>query len=95
MANGIAIGYGIFELPSNLVIRRIGARWWLSGLITAWGACVLGMGFIHTWQSLTALRAFLGIFEAGSRFHQHIHEPVFSLKLYSVSWLCVHHWKLV
>ncbi|QDS73142.1 hypothetical protein FKW77_001768 [Venturia effusa] len=30
------IGYGVFELPSNLVIRRIGARWWLSFLITVW-----------------------------------------------------------
>jgi fucose permease len=36
------IGYGLFELPSNFVIRRIGARWWLSFLIVAWGACVLG-----------------------------------------------------
>lgn len=38
------IGYGLFELPSNYVIRRIGARWWLSFLIVSWGACVLGMG---------------------------------------------------
>ncbi|KIW06442.1 uncharacterized protein PV09_02886 [Verruconis gallopava] len=59
------IGYGIFELPSNYVIRRIGARWWLGFLIVAWGACVLGMGFISTWQALTVLRAFLGVFEAG------------------------------
>lgn len=59
------IGYCIFELPSNFIIRRLGARWWLSFLITAWGCCVLGMGFIHDWKSLTILRAFLGIFEAG------------------------------
>lgn len=59
------IGYGLFELPSNYVIRRIGARWWLSFLIVAWGCMVLGMGFIHTWQVLTILRAFLGVFEAG------------------------------
>lgn len=37
------IGYGLFELPSNYVIRRVGARWWLSFLIVSWGACVLGM----------------------------------------------------
>ncbi|CAH0043361.1 unnamed protein product [Clonostachys solani] len=59
------IGYGIFELPSNLVIRRVGARWWLSFLVTTWGASVLGMGFIHNWQTLTVLRTLLGIFEAG------------------------------
>jgi len=29
------IGYFLFELPSNYVIRRIGARWWLSFLIIA------------------------------------------------------------
>ncbi|KAL6703512.1 hypothetical protein ACN47E_009610 [Coniothyrium glycines] len=59
------IGYALFELPSNYVIRRIGARIWLSFLIIAWGACVLGMGFVHDWRILTVLRAFLGVFEAG------------------------------
>ncbi|KAL1605513.1 hypothetical protein SLS59_003315 [Nothophoma quercina] len=59
------VGYCIFELPSNYVIRRLGARIWLPTLITAWGACVLGMGFVHDWKVLTVLRAFLGIFEAG------------------------------
>lgn len=59
------IGYGLFELPSNFVIRRVGARNWLSFLIIAWGCMVLGMGFIHTWEALTVLRALLGVFEAG------------------------------
>lgn len=59
------IGYALFELPSNIVIRRLGARTWLGFLITAWGACVLGMGFVHDWKLLTVLRALLGIFEAG------------------------------
>lgn len=59
------IGYCLFELPSNYVIRRVGARWWLSFLIVAWGFMVLAMGFIHDWKVLTVLRAMLGIFEAG------------------------------
>ncbi|KAK5081065.1 hypothetical protein LTR70_009327 [Exophiala xenobiotica] len=59
------IGYFLFELPSNYIIRRIGARWWLSFLIVAWGLMVLAMGFIHHWKILVVLRAFLGIFEAG------------------------------
>lgn len=58
-------GYALFELPSNYVIRRLGARYWLSFLIFAWGCCVLGMGFLHDWRVLTVLRAFLGVFEAG------------------------------
>ncbi|KAK4608970.1 MFS transporter prlL [Fulvia fulva] len=59
------IGYGLFELPSNYIIRRLGARWWLSFLITTWGVCVLGMGFIDNWKLLSVLRALLGVFEAG------------------------------
>lgn len=58
-------GYAIFEIPSNMVIRRLGARWWLAILIIAWGCMVLGMGFISDWRHLTVLRAFLGCFEAG------------------------------
>lgn len=46
ITNGL-LGYALFELPSNYVIRRIGARIWLPTLITAWGACVLGMGFVR------------------------------------------------
>ncbi|KEF61666.1 uncharacterized protein A1O9_03234 [Exophiala aquamarina CBS 119918] len=59
------IGYALFEIPSNLVIRRLGARWWLSFLIISWGCCVLGMGFVHNWVGLTVCRVLLGIFEAG------------------------------
>ncbi len=61
-------GYALFELPSNFVIRRLGAQIWLSSLITAWGLCVLGMGFVHSWETLTICRALLGIFEAGCEF---------------------------
>ncbi|KAF2188408.1 retrograde regulation protein 2 [Zopfia rhizophila CBS 207.26] len=59
------VPYALFEIPSNMVIRRLGARYWLGFLITAWGLCVLGMGFVHSWQVLTVLRALLGLFEAG------------------------------
>lgn len=37
------IGYGLSELPSNYVIRRVGARWSLSFLIVSWGACASDM----------------------------------------------------
>ncbi|KIX10367.1 uncharacterized protein Z518_01449 [Rhinocladiella mackenziei CBS 650.93] len=59
------IGYAIFEIPSNMVIRRLGAQIWLSFLIISWGLCVLGMGFVHSWTALTVCRSLLGIFEAG------------------------------
>lgn len=59
------IGYAVFELPSNFIIRKVGARLWLSFLIIVWGAIVLAMGFVHSWITLTVCRALLGIFEAG------------------------------
>lgn len=62
------IGYALFEVPSNYAIRRIGARWWFSFLTISWGASVLSMGFIQTWEVLAVLRALLGVFEAGMSF---------------------------
>lgn len=62
------IGYAVFELPSNFIIRKVGARLWMGFLITAWGAVVLGMGFVDSWVTLTICRALLGIFEAGGKF---------------------------
>ncbi|KAL3466756.1 major facilitator superfamily domain-containing protein [Aspergillus heterothallicus] len=59
------VPYALFELPSNLVIRRVGARIWLSCLIIAWGVCVLAMGFVRHWVPLAILRILLGGFEAG------------------------------
>ena len=53
----------IFDLPSNLVIRRAGAANWLAFIITCWGATTVVMGFVQSWQMLALTRAFLGIFE--------------------------------
>lgn len=61
------IGYAVFELPSNFIIRKVGARLWMGFLILAWGAVVLGMGFVDSWVTLTICRALLGIFEAGGK----------------------------
>ena len=60
MAN---IRYFLFELPSNLVIRRIGAANWLTFIIVCWGAVTIGMGFVPSWQLLALCRALLGCFE--------------------------------
>ncbi|KAK2623503.1 hypothetical protein QTJ16_006504 [Diplocarpon rosae] len=57
--------YAVFELPSNLVIRRVGARLWLSLLVMSFGLVVLGMGFVKNWKVMAALRVLLGIAEAG------------------------------
>lgn len=59
------VPYALSEIPSNVIIRRIGARLWLSFLITAWGVSVLGMGFVRHWVPLVLLRILLGLFEGG------------------------------
>ncbi|EFR00233.1 hypothetical protein MGYG_03236 [Nannizzia gypsea CBS 118893] len=59
------IPYFIFELPSNLLLRKVGSAAWLAGIAFAWGTIMLGSGFIHNYQSLVVLRFLLGVFEAG------------------------------
>src|SRR5258708_27560115 len=58
-------GYLVFEVPSNLILRRTGARIWIARIMVTWGlvsgATMLAKGF---W-SFTSLRILLGVAEAG------------------------------
>ncbi|KAF9529668.1 major facilitator superfamily domain-containing protein [Crepidotus variabilis] len=56
--------YTLLQLPGNLILRKVGARNWLSFIVLAWGAVELGMGFVHTWRQLVVLRVLLGVLEA-------------------------------
>lgn len=62
------VPYFIFELPSNIVLRQLGAAKWLGTIVTAWGVVMIGMGFTKNWTHLVACRAILGLFEAGKCF---------------------------
>ncbi|KAI6083668.1 MFS general substrate transporter [Hypoxylon rubiginosum] len=59
------IGYMLFELPSNMIIRKVGAANWLALIVFAWGLVSMGIGFLNNWIALAVLRSFLGAFEAG------------------------------
>ncbi|KAJ2984306.1 hypothetical protein NQ176_g47 [Zarea fungicola] len=59
------IGYVLVELPSNILIRRVGPANWLSFLGLFWGVATLGIGFSQNWVTLTVLRVILGLFEGG------------------------------
>ncbi|KEF55438.1 uncharacterized protein A1O9_08188 [Exophiala aquamarina CBS 119918] len=59
------IGYIIFEIPSNIVIHKIGAANWLAFIAFAWGLVSLGIGFLNNWIGLAICRAILGVLEAG------------------------------
>jgi MFS family permease len=59
------IGYVLFEIPSNLLLPRIGARRTLARIMVLWGLVSASMMFVHDARSFYALRFLLGVFEAG------------------------------
>ena len=58
--------YMLFEMPSNIVLRKVGTANWLAFIGFAWGTVMVGQGFTKTYQALAACRALLGLFEAVS-----------------------------
>ncbi|RDB25089.1 hypothetical protein Hypma_007609 [Hypsizygus marmoreus] len=59
------VPYIIFQLPSNLFLRHLGVRNWLTFCVVAWGVVQLAMGFVPNWGLLAFCRVLLGAFEAG------------------------------
>ncbi|OCT49794.1 putative transporter [Cladophialophora carrionii] len=57
--------YFLFELPSNIVLRRVGSANWLSFIAFSWGCTMLGQGFVKSYEALAVCRTILGLFEAG------------------------------
>jgi MFS transporter, ACS family, tartrate transporter len=58
-------GYFIFEIPSNLLLHKFGARVWLTRIIITWGCLAFLTGFVHSVTQLYVLRFLLGLAEAG------------------------------
>jgi len=59
------IGYFIFEIPSNLLLHKIGARVWIARILLTWGTVAILTGFVHNVQQLYVVRFLLGLAEAG------------------------------
>lgn len=59
------IGYFIFEVPSNLMLERYGARRWFARILITWGAITVGMAFVTGPYSFYLMRFLLGAAEAG------------------------------
>ncbi|OAP64436.1 hypothetical protein AYL99_00408 [Fonsecaea erecta] len=57
--------YFLFELPSNIVLRRVGSANWLSFIAFSWGCVMIGQGFVKSYEALAVCRTMLGLFEAG------------------------------
>ncbi|KAG0174362.1 hypothetical protein DFQ28_006655 [Apophysomyces sp. BC1034] len=58
-------GYVIFDLPSNIVMRRWRPSYWLGLLMGSWGIVATAMAAVNNFAGLAAARFFLGVFEAG------------------------------
>ena len=59
------LGYVMFEVPSNLLLARIGARRTISRIMVLWGLTSASMLFVQGEWSFYVLRFMLGVFEAG------------------------------
>lgn len=57
--------YIVFQPPATVIVRWLGPRNFLSAIVVAWGAVMIGMGFAQNYGALAALRVVLGIMEAG------------------------------
>jgi ACS family tartrate transporter-like MFS transporter len=59
------LGYVIFEVPSNVLLERHGARLWIARIMVTWGLVAGSMAFITGPASFLAMRFLLGVAEAG------------------------------
>src|SRR6185295_5190147 len=59
------LGYFLFEVPSNLLLERIGARKTLLRIMVLWGITAASMMFVSTPMQFYVARFLLGVFEAG------------------------------
>ncbi len=59
------LGYVLFEVPSNVIMHRVGARVWIARIMLTWGIISGAMAFAHSALTFYILRFLLGVAEAG------------------------------
>lgn len=59
------IAYFFFEVPSNIIMYKVGARRWISRILVSWGIVTILMGYAQSVMHIAILRALLGVAEAG------------------------------
>ncbi|KAJ9081890.1 hypothetical protein DSO57_1010100 [Entomophthora muscae] len=60
------IGYVMFEVPSNLMMKKTSPRVWIACIMVTWGIVTIGLSAVTDYRSLFAARFFLGVAEAGT-----------------------------
>jgi ACS family tartrate transporter-like MFS transporter len=59
------LGYCLFEIPSNIILERVGARIWIARIMVTWGLISAGLMFVRSPAVFYLLRFLLGAAEAG------------------------------
>ncbi|MFP3613149.1 MFS transporter [Paraburkholderia sp. SIMBA_050] len=59
------IGYLLFEIPSNLIMHKVGARIWITRIMLTWGCVAICMSLVRTASSFYTVRFLLGLAESG------------------------------
>ncbi|GAA4685011.1 MFS transporter [Pseudonocardia yuanmonensis] len=59
------VGYVLFEVPSNMILHRVGARLWIARIMFTWGLVSMAMFLVQGEWSFYILRFLLGVAEAG------------------------------
>src|ERR1044071_6582374 len=59
------LGYFLFEIPSNLILERFGARRWIARIMISWGILSAATAFVTGPVSFWVVRFLLGLAEAG------------------------------
>lgn len=59
------VGYFLFDVPSNLILHRVGAKWWIARIMIVWGLVSVATAFVATPLSFYVMRFALGLAEAG------------------------------
>ncbi len=59
------VGYFLFEIPSNLILARVGARLWIARIMITWGAAACVTAFVQGPRTFYLVRFLLGLSEAG------------------------------
>jgi MFS family permease len=59
------LGYALFEVPSNLILERVGARRWIARIMITWGLVAMATMFVRSAGTFMVARVLLGVAEAG------------------------------
>ena len=59
------IGYFIFEVPSNIILHKVGARMWIGRIMISWGILSAAMMYVSSEPMFYVMRFLLGVAEAG------------------------------